>query len=73
MKSAKRTEFLRSENGNDIFNFICVGCQSAGELSIPQSAGMQPFGCPEGCGATYVCWRPGETPVLKCVVQPLFR
>jgi hypothetical protein len=68
-------KFLRTEDGKDWFNFVCTGCQSEGEIGIPREDGMQPFGCPEGCGATYVRWYPkaeGNIPALKCVVQPYF-
>lgn len=70
---SNRTKYLRTEDGRDWFNFVCVGCRSEGELGIPLVDGMKPFGCPDGCGATYVRWNPGRTPTLKCVVRPYFR
>jgi hypothetical protein len=53
------------------FDFTCPGCGRAGELGLDSAEGMTPFGCPEGCGATFVLWQPsGEQYELKCVVQP---
>lgn len=55
------------------FDFVCEGCKAEGELGLDMTEGMKPFGCPEGCGATYVPWMPdGHTYVLKCVVEPFF-
>jgi hypothetical protein len=66
-------KFLRTDDGKDWFEFVCAGCQAEGEIGIPREDGMQPFGCPEGCGATYVRWYPNVArPALKCVVQPYF-
>jgi hypothetical protein len=66
------SQYLRTTNGSDVFDFCCKGCGAEYELAIPTSDGMEPFGCPEGCGATYVRWRPdGKEPALQCVVQPM--
>jgi hypothetical protein len=67
------TSFLRTEDNSDWFHFVCMACESEGEIGIPREQGMKPFGCPEGCGATYVRWYPhGPEPSLKCVVRPYF-
>jgi hypothetical protein len=69
-----KTTFLRETDEQVFFNFVCEGCGSEGELGLEKKDGMAPFGCPEGCGATYVPlndrvlgpgWR------LKCVVCPV--
>jgi len=64
-------KFLRTEDGVDYFDFNC-SCGAAGELGVATENAMEPFGCPEGCGATYVRWRPDKIPALKCVVQPVY-
>jgi len=70
-----QTRFTQTDgNGFDRFDFVCEGCGSEGEIRIAKGQGMRPFGCPNGCGATYVRWRPdGFTPALKCVVKPVLR
>lgn len=60
------------EDGENIYAFVCEGCGSEGELAIPEGD-MHPFGCPDGCGATYIQWTPpGKPPTLRCVVCPVF-
>ena len=63
------TKYLGQKDGNDEFAFVCPGCGAEGTLGVPRRLGMQPFGCPEGCGSTFVRWSPGLIPILKCVVQ----
>ena len=70
-KTPKRTRFVNSHNGSDYFKFVCVGCKAAGMIGVPHEIGMKPIGCPEDCGTTYVRWKPGKTPELKPVVQPV--
>jgi hypothetical protein len=68
--------FKETKDGLDYFNFVCEGCGCEGEIGIPRKDGMKPFGCPEGCGATYVRWNPSRSvaePTLRCVVKPYFR
>jgi len=65
--------FKETKDGMDWFDFVCEGCGSEGEIGILRAEGMKPFGCPEGCGATYVRWYPTVArPALKCVVKPFF-
>lgn len=66
------TEFLRTENGNHFFTFLCEGCGCFGELALPTDT--KRFVCPENCGAGYVLWRDphGDKPAIKCVVKPFF-
>lgn len=59
---------LKSETDSEIeFDFVCDGCGAEGTLGILKKDGMAPFGCPEGCGATYVPWKrialPGHSSV----------
>lgn len=56
-----------------VYDYICEGCESEGELKVPVDR-TKPFGCPEGCGATYVQWdNPiSERTELMCVVCPVF-
>lgn len=55
------------------FKCECEDCDADGDLTLQKSDGYKPFGCPEGCGATYVPW---QNPLhankweLKCVVLP---
>lgn len=57
------------------YAYVCEGCGAEGNLRIGITQGMKPFGCPDGCGATYVMWR---NPLnenryeLNCVVCPVF-
>lgn len=55
-----------------VFNFVCEGCGAEGELQLDKSDGMKSFGCPEGCGATYVPWKYEGQWRLECVVCPIF-
>lgn len=55
-----------------VYDFVCEGCGSEGELKVPIDE-CRSFGCPEGCGATYVQWfPPGKPATLRCVVRPYF-
>ena len=61
-------------NGNNnVYHFVCEGCGSEGELELPIDR-HSPFGCPEGCGATYIQWQnPDGKMQLTCVVAPVFK
>ncbi|MFH1739143.1 MAG: hypothetical protein ABIH23_09050 [bacterium] len=60
----------KSQEGSMIyFDFLCPGCGAQGELGIDAKDGMKPLGCPEGCGSTFVPWKPDNKWRLKCVVQ----
>lgn len=62
----------RSKGSMVYFDFVCPGCDATGELGIDTKDGMKPFGCPEGCGATFVPWQPTVARwELRCVVQPM--
>ena len=67
-----KTYLLEETATETIWNFVCVGCGVNGELKLLKKDGMTPFGCPEGCGATYVPWKYLGQWQLKCVVQPEF-
>lgn|SRR5262245_60868020 len=54
-----------------VYDFACEGCGTRGEVTVPVEA-RQPFGCPEGCGATYVQWQAPSGYELMCVVCPVF-
>jgi hypothetical protein len=55
-----------------VYDFMCEACECGGELLVPIDE-RRSFGCPEGCGATYVQWHPpGRLAALKCVVRPVF-
>jgi hypothetical protein len=49
----KKSKYLRTEDGKNLFRFLCVGCDAEGELGIKVDD-YKPFGCPERCGATYI-------------------
>jgi hypothetical protein len=71
----KTTVFLRETDQQIFFHFVCEGCGSEGELGLEKKHGMKSFGCPEGCGATYVPWKDevfGRGWRLQCVVCPMF-
>lgn len=55
------------------FDFVCHGCGSQGDISVPLNLAFKPIGCPEGCGATFVLWQFGLRWRLRCVVQPFRR
>lgn len=64
----------KSKEGNyDVYDYLCDGCESVGELKIPTyHKGQIP--CPEKCGAIYIAW---DNPLtgrreLMCVVCPVF-
>lgn len=59
------------EGGFQVYDFVCEGCESAGELKVPTDQ-RKPFACPEGCGATYVQWEDVGKMKLMCVVKPVF-
>src|SRR5687768_14244629 len=63
------TQFVETTAEGDRFHFVCEGCESEGELTIPPD--LPSFNCPEGCGAVYVPWKNPE-PALMCVVKPVF-
>lgn len=67
-----RSIHIGTAEGIDRWHFACVCCGSQGELDIPVRERLQPFGCPEGCGATYVAYT-GVTgrQELMCVVRPI--
>lgn len=52
------------------FHFVCQGCDAEGDLQLEKKDGMKSFGCPEGCGATYVPWKYLGGWRLTCVVCP---
>lgn len=67
------TRMLRETKDRTVWKFVCEGCGAEGELGLFKRDGMKPFGCPEGCGATYVPWKPdGKRWQLRCVVKPYF-
>lgn len=53
------------------YDFTCEGCGCKGELGVPLNAHAT-FGCPEGCGATYIQTNHLNVPSLTCVVCPIF-
>ncbi len=61
----------RRADGMVYFDFACEGCGAQGELGIDPKDGTKPFGCPEGCGATYIPWLYCEKFKLTCVVCPV--
>jgi len=61
-----------STGGFNTYDYVCEGCGTAGELNVPEDQKL-PFGCPGGCGATYVQWKENGESRLKCVVCPIFR
>jgi hypothetical protein len=67
-------KYLRTEDGNHFYQFICEGCRSEGELGVPADLIYQQIRCPEGCGARYIQWHNPitEKPDLMCVVCPVF-
>jgi hypothetical protein len=56
----------------NVYNFVCEGCGSEGELKVPVD--MSSVLCPEGCGARYIQWTNPQSasPELMCVVCPVF-
>ena len=61
----------KSREGSIVyFDFLCPGCGAHGKLGIDTNDGMKPFGCPEGCGSTFVQSKPDDKWRLRCVVQP---
>jgi hypothetical protein len=62
-----------SETAKEVtFRFVCAceECGAEGDLTLLKADAMQPFSCPEGCGAMYVPWRPNKVWQLRCVVMP---
>jgi hypothetical protein len=55
------------------FHFVCPGCESGGDLSVGLIEKHKPFGCPEGCGATFVLWQHVISWRLRAVVVPVFK
>lgn len=67
-----KSTFLRESETELFFYFVCKGeCGAEGELGLLKEEGMKPFGCPEGCGATYVPWNDRGLWRLECVVLPV--
>jgi hypothetical protein len=66
----KRSKILRQTPTQVVWEFVCEACGEQGELTLEKADGMQAFGCPEGCGATYVPWT--EQGRLVCVCRPVF-
>lgn len=67
------SRMLRETKDRTVWKFVCEGCGAEGQLELFKRDGMKLFGCPEGCGATYVPWKPdGEHWQLRCVVKPYF-
>ena len=66
------TTFFHETDDEIMFHFVCEGCESEGELALKKKDGMQPFGCPEDCGAQYVPWKFQGIWHLRCVVLPVF-
>jgi hypothetical protein len=68
------TNVAREREGDCyVYDYICEGCKSKGELKVPTDQ-TKSFGCPEGCGATYVQWDNSisDKTELMCVVCPVF-
>ena len=61
------------QGGFWVYEYVCEGCGSEGELKVPVDEHGS-FGCPEGCGATYIQWSNPLTArmELMCVVCPVF-
>jgi hypothetical protein len=55
---------------NGTYDFRCPTCGAEGELSMPEDM-REPFGCPEGCGTTYVQYRAHTHLHLRCVAWPV--
>jgi hypothetical protein len=55
-----------------LFHFVCEGCGAEGELELDKKDNLKSFGCPDGCGATYVPWKYLGEWNLECVVCPVF-
>jgi hypothetical protein len=68
------TKFLSETPTEITFRFVCEceDCDAEGDLTLDKADGMKPFGCPEGCGATYVPWKYNGHWQLKCVVLPCY-
>jgi len=62
--------YIGTDDGILLFDFHCEGCGSRGQLGI-EPGDPNPFGCPEGCGASYVLYNRLGTPALMCVVCPV--
>lgn len=70
--SDKQSKVIRQTATEEVWHFCCEACGAEGELTLQKADGMKSFGCPEGCGATYVpCRTVGRK--LICVVLPFFR
>jgi len=70
--AAVQSEFMAETDREIFFHFRCEceHCGAEGELSLLKSEGHKPFGCPQGCGATYVPWKHLGHWRLTCVVLP---
>jgi len=54
------------------FHFQC-SCGADGDLTLQKADGYKTFGCPEGCGNTYVPYQGPLRWMLRCVVERVFR
>lgn len=70
----ERSKFTGESATEIFFDYVC-DCEdydAEGEIALLKAEGMKPFGCPEGCGATYVPWQYQGRWQLKCVVLPQY-
>jgi hypothetical protein len=65
-------KFIEKNGKMLAFEFTCDGCKSEGRIELNESEFYKPFGCPEGCGATFILWHSPEGPAIQCVVCPIF-
>ena len=74
MPDKPRSKFSRETDEDIFFEYVCEceDCEARGEIGLLKENGMQPFDCPEGCGATYVPWKYNGRWQLKCVVLPQY-
>jgi hypothetical protein len=70
--SASKSTFVNETADEISFHFVCDGCGAEGDLTLAKADGHKSFGCPEGCGATYVPWKYLGEWKLECVVCPIF-
>lgn len=68
------SKFVRETKTQIFFDFKCEcsECGAEGKLGLYKKDGMNPFNCPEGCGAVYVPWQFQGKWQLKSVVMPFF-
>jgi hypothetical protein len=67
------SQFAREvKDGVAKYAFVCEGCGAIGDLGVPLDT-TGTFGCPEGCGTTYIQYKDlGAKWALMCVVRPVF-